>query len=121
MLLLVVIMVIAAIVKVRDDDLHLALVEAHEFALVKDAALASVHSLELKYKVPVGMELGVDENEYNECVENDTYKDEIIADISAAKSVGISGTPSFVINGKVLVGAQPYEAFAQIIEEELAK
>jgi len=61
MLLLVVIMVIAAIVKVRDDDLHLALVEAHEFALVKDAALASVHSLELKYKVPVGMELGVDE------------------------------------------------------------
>ncbi|NIA02581.1 MAG: thioredoxin domain-containing protein [Nitrospirae bacterium] len=66
-------------------------------------------------------DVGIDPDLYNECVANDTYKDEIFADISAAQSIGIDGTPSFVINQEVLIGAQPYETFAQIIEAELAK
>lgn len=66
-------------------------------------------------------EVGVDADMYDECVANDTYKDEIIADIEAAQSVGIDGTPSFVINGEVLVGAQPYSTFAQVIEKALAQ
>ncbi|MBC8070981.1 MAG: thioredoxin domain-containing protein [Deltaproteobacteria bacterium] len=34
---------------------------------------------------------------------------------------GAEGTPSFFINGDLLVGAQPYERFAAIIDEELAQ
>jgi predicted DsbA family dithiol-disulfide isomerase len=35
--------------------------------------------------------------------------------------LGLSGTPSFFINGRLLVGAQPYESFAQVIDEELER
>ena len=34
----------------------------------------------------------------------------------AGKSYGISGTPSFFINGKKLVGAWPYAVFEKVIE-----
>ncbi len=33
----------------------------------------------------------------------------------------MTGTPSFFINGRFLSGAQPYEAFARVIDQELAK
>jgi predicted DsbA family dithiol-disulfide isomerase len=33
----------------------------------------------------------------------------------------VTGTPAFFINGRMVVGAQPYEAFAQVIEDELER
>lgn len=66
-------------------------------------------------------ELGVDVDTYNECVNNETYKDEIYADQNDATGVGISGTPTFIINGKVLIGAEPYGEFSKVIEEALAE
>ena len=35
--------------------------------------------------------------------------------------LGVSGTPTFFINGRNLTGAQPLEAFAKVIDEELTK
>jgi protein-disulfide isomerase len=35
------------------------------------------------------------------------------------QSMGVRGTPAFLINGRPLVGAQPFEAFQQAIEAEL--
>ena len=40
--------------------------------------------------------------------------------IDAGRAVGVSGTPTFFINGRSFSGAQPFEAFERIIEEELA-
>lgn len=65
--------------------------------------------------------LGLDEAELKECFDGDEFKDEIEADIAAASSVGINGTPGFIINGQVVSGAQPFEVFEKIIEDELAK
>jgi protein-disulfide isomerase len=65
--------------------------------------------------------LGADKGEFLECYENDTFKEEIYADMSYGQSIGISGTPSFIVNGELLVGAQPFEAFEQIIEAALAE
>jgi protein-disulfide isomerase len=33
----------------------------------------------------------------------------------------VNGTPAFFINGRMLSGAQPFEAFKVIIDEEVAK
>ncbi len=41
-------------------------------------------------------------------------------DIRAAEEAGVNGTPAFFINGRSLSGAQPFEAFKRIIDEELA-
>jgi protein-disulfide isomerase len=37
----------------------------------------------------------------------------------AGEEAGVNGTPAFFINGRSLSGAQPYEAFKRIIDEEL--
>ncbi len=66
-------------------------------------------------------EIGVDRTAYNDCVNSEKYKEEVLADLNDGAELGVTGTPSFIINGQTLVGAQPFEAFAQIIEAELAK
>ena len=44
----------------------------------------------------------------------------VAADLAAAEELGASGTPAFFINGIFLNGAQPFEAFDRLIQEELA-
>ena len=35
--------------------------------------------------------------------------------------MGVNSTPTIYVNGRLLMGAQPFEAFKQIIDEELAR
>jgi protein-disulfide isomerase len=65
-------------------------------------------------------ELGLDVTKFNACVDTRKYQKEVDADIAAAETVGVTGTPAFFINGRALSGAQPFEAFKRIIDEELA-
>ncbi len=71
------------------------------------------------YKKIAG-DLGMDQKKFDECVaKNDTKTiDQYLADGAA---VGVNGTPAFFINGRMLSGAQPFEAFKVIIDEEVAK
>ena len=48
-------------------------------------------------------------------------KKRIDADVAEARALGINGTPGFFINGRFVSGAQPFENFAKIIDEELTK
>lgn len=65
-------------------------------------------------------QLGMDAEELLACVEDATFAEEVQADARYAASLGVSGTPTFFINGIPLVGAQPIDAFIQIIDSELA-
>ncbi len=64
-------------------------------------------------------DVGLDSKKFDECVAKNDQKsiDQDMADGSAA---GVNGTPAFFINGRMLSGAQPFEAFKQVIDEELA-
>ena len=42
-------------------------------------------------------------------------------DVAEAKSLGVTGTPGFFINGRYLSGAKPFDEFAQVINGELAR
>ena len=42
-------------------------------------------------------------------------------DAREAAKLGITGTPAFLVNGRYLSGAQPYEAFKRLIDEELKR
>lgn len=61
-------------------------------------------------------EIGYD---ISSCLDSGKYKSEVEKDTADAQRAGGSGTPYFVINGKVLSGAQPFSAFKQIIDGEL--
>ncbi|HEX3770339.1 MAG TPA: thioredoxin domain-containing protein [Polyangiaceae bacterium] len=47
-----------------------------------------------------------------------TWGPKVDADLAEAQQLGVQGTPSFYINGVQLVGAQPFEAFASLIEAQ---
>jgi len=64
-------------------------------------------------------DLGLDTSTFNNCYDNKTHQKAIDEDQAAGTSVGVNGTPTFYINGKQLVGAQPYAQFKQMIDEEL--
>jgi predicted DsbA family dithiol-disulfide isomerase len=42
-------------------------------------------------------------------------------DIEEGDRVGVTGTPGFFMNGRLVSGAQPLEAFARVIDDELAR
>ena len=64
-------------------------------------------------------ELGLDQAQFDECVDTEKYADEVDQDLSDGQSYGVSGTPAFFINGVLISGAQPFEVFKQAIEAEL--
>jgi len=56
-----------------------------------------------------------------DCLDSEKYADEVDADMKDGASYGVQGTPAFFINGRLVSGAQPFEAFETVIEEELSK
>lgn len=64
--------------------------------------------------------VGLDRAKFDECVAKRQFKDAVEKDIADATKVGVNGTPAFFINGRLLDGAQPFEKFKEIIDEELA-
>ena len=66
-------------------------------------------------------QFNLDIDKFTQCIDNGEMKQEVQADTSYGSQIGVSGTPTFFINGIKLVGAQPYAAFQQVIDAELAK
>ncbi len=65
-------------------------------------------------------ELGLNTTQFNSCVDTHKLKALIDADVKDGEEAGVNGTPAFYINGRMISGAQPYEVFKKIIDEELA-
>ena len=53
-------------------------------------------------------------------METQKYKDAIAADQQLATKLGATGTPAFFINGRMISGARPFEAFKEVIDDELS-
>lgn len=67
------------------------------------------------------VELGLDSEAFDECLDSDKYEQEVLDDIAEGANMGVSGTPTVFVNEEKLVGAQPFSAFEKVIEEELEK
>jgi predicted DsbA family dithiol-disulfide isomerase len=62
-------------------------------------------------------EAGLDVAEVQSVLAGDRYADEVRADEATARSIGVTGVPFFVIDGRVAVsGAQPSEALLQVLD-----
>lgn len=64
-------------------------------------------------------EVGLDAEAFEACFTSRRYAAAVEADAREAAEIGISGTPAFVVNGILLFGLQPVEAFDEIIRAEL--
>jgi predicted DsbA family dithiol-disulfide isomerase len=66
-------------------------------------------------------ELGLDVEKFKSDLASKTVKTRIQDDLKMAGSLGVTGTPSFFINGRFLSGAQPFASFKTVIDSELEK
>ncbi len=64
-------------------------------------------------------QIGLDTAEFNTCLDTGAMAGEVQKDFADGQRAGIQGTPGFIINGKIISGAQPFSVFQQIIEAEL--
>jgi protein-disulfide isomerase len=67
----------------------------------------------------IAADVGMDGAKFDACVAKNDSKS-IDQDIADGSSVGVNGTPAFFINGRMISGAQPFEAFKEIIDDEIA-
>ena len=70
--------------------------------------------------------VGLDEEVFKQCMSDGKYKELITASSNDARNLGITGTPAFFVIGPDnqatrIAGAQPYEVFHNIFQEELKK
>lgn len=66
-------------------------------------------------------DLGLDTAKFNSCLDNGETRDVVASDMKAGQAAGVTGTPTFFINGIKVVGALPFSEFQKIIDQELNK
>ncbi len=84
-------------------------------------ALFGRDSLSVEVFQEIADQLELDRVAFDECLAGEIHSDGIQADILEGGSLGVDGTPAFFVNGRLLSGAQPFEAFKKVIDSEIAK
>jgi len=83
---------------------------------------ASQHSaLTAETLTAMAVKTGVDEAAFSACLSSGKYRSTLTQQALSIQAMGVRGTPAFLINGIYVSGAQPFEAFQQIIEDQLQK
>jgi len=62
----------------------------------------------------------IDQAKFDKCFDNKETLAQVKAEMAEGQSVGVTGTPAFLINGRLLSGAQPFAQFKAVIDDELA-
>jgi protein-disulfide isomerase len=65
-------------------------------------------------------DLGLNTSAFETCLDSGKFDDFIQQDMDFSLNLGIRSTPTFFVNGLAVVGAQPIDAFKQVIDKELA-
>jgi protein-disulfide isomerase len=66
-------------------------------------------------------EVGLNMPSFEQCFSSGKFRAGVQKDLNEGVQLGLNGTPAFFINGREISGAQPLEAFAAIIDEELGQ
>ena len=86
-----------------------------------DQLFANQRALNLPELKQYAVALSLDAAKFNQCLDSGKHAGLVAAGLAQGQKMGVNSTPTLYINGRALVGAQPFEAFKQIIDEELAR
>lgn len=90
--------------------------EANEYIFKNIESIKTVDDI-----IGIAGKLGLNQESFNECFESEKYKDQIMKWFEQGEEDGAESTPTFLINGEVVVGSQPYAIFENMIENQLDK
>ena len=113
------------------QPLHPASIKAHEAARCAEEQGKFWEYRDLLYQnapaagpeqlTTYARKLGLNPDDFNKCVDSGKFKTVVQRDEDEGERLGLTGTPAFFINGRLLSGAQPESAFTRMIDEELNK
>jgi protein-disulfide isomerase len=66
-------------------------------------------------------DLSLDMAAFDACYASKKFEAAIQSDFQAGAAVGVTGTPAFFVNGRMIVGARPFEDFKNVIDDELQR
>ncbi|HEU4733641.1 MAG TPA: thioredoxin domain-containing protein [Kofleriaceae bacterium] len=69
----------------------------------------------------IAREIGLDMVRFRADLDTHAHAASIAADIADARALGVSGTPTFFVNGRAINGSRPLKVFVDVVEQELAR
>jgi protein-disulfide isomerase len=86
-----------------------------------DKMFANQNALSVSDLKRYAQEIGLDTARFGSCLDNGEKAQAVNAQLDLGTQYGVEGTPTFFINGKKVVGAQPIDVFRQAINEALGR
>ena len=65
--------------------------------------------------------LGLEGDAFTRCLTERRFARAVEADVAQGRALGIRSTPTFLVNGRTLVGAHPVSTFRSVIEDQLGR
>lgn len=65
--------------------------------------------------------LGLNMDAFNQCLDSGKHAGRVAENMKSGEALGVGSTPTLYVNGRPVVGAQPFEFFKTVIDEELAR
>lgn len=95
--------------------------EQDQYWEMHDRMFANPQQLDLATLKQYAGAMKLDQTKFDQCLDSGKFAEGIKADMDQGAKLGISSTPTLYVNGRPVIGAQPYEFFVTVIEEELAR
>jgi protein-disulfide isomerase len=92
-----------------------------KFWEMHDKLFSNQQKLQVADLKAAAAELSLDPQVFGQCLDSAQHEALWHADQEQGNAYGVSGTPAFFINGRFLSGAQPYENFSQVVDDELQR
>lgn len=86
-----------------------------------DLMFADISALSVPQLKEGAAKLGLDRTAFDRCLDSGKHEGRVTAGYEEGEKLGVNSTPTIYINGRPLIGAQPFEVFKQVIDEELAR
>ncbi len=92
-----------------------------KFWQIHDLLFANQRQLTREKLEELAQQVGLDMAGVRRALDTNAHQQLVQADQQLAQQIGAGGTPNFFINGRQLTGAQPFEAFKSVIDQEIAR
>lgn len=95
--------------------------EQNKFWEMHDAMFANQRALEVPSLKQTARSLGLNGAQFDQCLDSNKHQATVQKGSDLGEQMGVNSTPTLYVNGRIILGAMPFENFKQVIDEELAK
>ena len=90
-----------------------------KFWQLHDKIFANYRNLSLGVIKDMAKEIGLNQASFNQCLQSGQFASRVDREREQGLLIGVQSTPAFLINGRFIKGAQPFDVFKTMIDEEL--